>query len=258
MVTYAPRGRLRSITGVGVVSTFGDSADGFRDAPPRGPTGSSLSDVRGGAMPVHACRALAGFDPAHWIPPMKLRRMDATGPLAMACRQAMEQAQYAVGEGDDVPVSCWAPALQADSDHRLPVRVLLGWAVGRARAALQQHRRQRRDRPRRSRVQAARAERHHQPQGGVRPGGHCDRGRPARHPVPTRLSPGVSSRSTISSIAHDRFSVMNAAPAFDESAAPFSWRAAGFVLGEGAFGLWLERGENWRARGHPAWPRLSA
>lgn len=42
--------------------------------------------------------------------------------------------------------------------------------------------------------------------------------------------------------AHDRFDVMSDAHAFDESLSPFGRSRRGFVLGEGAFVLWLARG----------------
>jgi 3-oxoacyl-(acyl-carrier-protein) synthase len=42
---------------------------------------------------------------------------------------------------------------------------------------------------------------------------------------------------------------MSDARAVDESVAPFSANRRGFVMGEGGFGLWLERGEGWRGRG---------
>jgi len=41
--------------------------------------------------------------------------------------------------------------------------------------------------------------------------------------------------------AYDRFAVMSAEPAFSHRVAPFDVERAGFVLGEGGFGLWLER-----------------
>ncbi len=41
---------------------------------------------------------------------------------------------------------------------------------------------------------------------------------------------------------HDRFDVMSDAAAFDDSLAPFSRSRRGFVMGEGGFVLWLTRG----------------
>src|SRR6185295_18332946 len=41
--------------------------------------------------------------------------------------------------------------------------------------------------------------------------------------------------------AHDRFGVMSPDAAFSSRLAPFDESRAGFVLGEGAVGLWLER-----------------
>ena len=42
--------------------------------------------------------------------------------------------------------------------------------------------------------------------------------------------------------AHDRFGVMSDATAFDDSLAPFSGSRRGFVMGEGAYVLWLTSG----------------
>ena len=87
------------ITGIGVVSTFGDSPDAFRDAILEGRTGISPDTE----FEAQGCRSLlsariAGFQPSKWIPPMKLRRMDDTGPLALViAQQAAAQAKYAVG-----------------------------------------------------------------------------------------------------------------------------------------------------------------
>ena len=91
------------VTGVGVVSAFGDSAEAFRDALLEGRTGIAPAPE----FQAQGCRStlaarIAGFDPAKWIPPMKLRRMDDTGPLALViARQAAAQARYAIQSGGD-------------------------------------------------------------------------------------------------------------------------------------------------------------
>src|SRR5262249_55897956 len=51
--------------------------------------------------------------------------------------------------------------------------------------------------------------------------------------------------------AHDRFAVMSPERVFSRRLAPFDSERRGFVLGEGAFGLWVERdGEGDRRRTH--------
>ena len=92
-----------AITGFGVVSPFGDSPGRFRDALLDGATAIAADPrfVSFGCRSTLAAR-VSGFDPAEWIAPMKLRRMDTTGPYALvAMRQAMEDANYPVTtEGD--------------------------------------------------------------------------------------------------------------------------------------------------------------
>jgi 3-oxoacyl-[acyl-carrier-protein] synthase II len=91
------------VTGIGIVSPFGTSQDGFRDA---------LLTGRQGMAPVTAfdtsnCRAhcaalVADFDPSRWIHPMKQRRMDAAGQYAVAlARQALDDAGVPYGEVPD-------------------------------------------------------------------------------------------------------------------------------------------------------------
>ena len=91
------------ISGIGVVSPFGDSLDRFRDALLEGATGIATdpSFVAAGCRSTLAAR-VAKFDAARWISPMKLRRMDITGPYALvAVRQAMDMAGYAItADGD--------------------------------------------------------------------------------------------------------------------------------------------------------------
>jgi 3-oxoacyl-[acyl-carrier-protein] synthase II len=56
--------------------------------------------------------------------------------------------------------------------------------------------------------------------------------------------------------AHDQFRVMNPDRTFGSTAAPFARCRRGFVMGEGGFGLWLERGAVWRERGAHAYAEI--
>src|SRR6185436_545833 len=105
MVTYGPVVEPVYITGVGAVSPFGDSGEALRDG---------LLDGRTGIAPwppfeAAGCRSIlaarvTGFEAAKWVPPMKLRRMDDTGPFALAAvQQAMSAAGYTPPpDGDDL------------------------------------------------------------------------------------------------------------------------------------------------------------
>jgi len=63
------------------------------------------------------------------------------------------------------------------------------------------------------------------------------------------IAGGIDSIYDLFFRVHDRFRVLNPARQADESAAPFAASRAGFVLGEGGFGMWLERADMARARG---------
>ena len=91
------------ITGVGVVSAFGDSPGAFRDALLAGRTRHRAGrGVRGRRLPLDAGRADRRVRAGEWIPPMKLRRMDDTGPLALViAQQASAQASIRCRSGDD-------------------------------------------------------------------------------------------------------------------------------------------------------------
>ena len=63
------------------------------------------------------------------------------------------------------------------------------------------------------------------------------------------IAGGIDSIYDLFFRVHDRFGVLNPAREPDASVAPFDASHAGFVLGEGGFGLWLEHAEAARARG---------
>jgi 3-oxoacyl-[acyl-carrier-protein] synthase II len=84
MVTYAsvPTGVV--VSGIGCVSAFGTSAETFTRRLLAGHTG--VRPIT--AFPVDACRSHAAahiddFDPARFVSPLKLRRVDAVGRIAL-------------------------------------------------------------------------------------------------------------------------------------------------------------------------------
>ena len=77
--------RAVGVAGIGVVSSFGTSAETFRDALLRGDSG--IAPIRG--FPTDGCRTtvaaeVADFEPTAWVSPMKIRRLDRTGVYALA------------------------------------------------------------------------------------------------------------------------------------------------------------------------------
>jgi 3-oxoacyl-[acyl-carrier-protein] synthase II len=84
------------ITGIGSVSTFGVGHRVYADALLAGATGIDLVtgfDTDG--CRSHRVASLREFDPARFIPPMKLRRIDQVGRVALACAKlALEDADW--------------------------------------------------------------------------------------------------------------------------------------------------------------------
>ena len=87
-----------AVTGVGAVSPFGDSCEAFRHALLAGRSAIARHEsyAAAGCRSTLAAR-VREFEASRWISPMKLRRMDATGPLAIvAAQQALADASYAL------------------------------------------------------------------------------------------------------------------------------------------------------------------
>jgi 3-oxoacyl-[acyl-carrier-protein] synthase II len=236
------------------VSAFGDSSDRFRDSLLAGATGISPSTEfeAAGCESVLAAR-VTGFDPARWIPPMKLRRMDDTGPFALvATQQAMEQARYAVSpEGDDragVVLGTYSAGGQATHEYLAALfrggptgapALLFNSTVANAAAGLAGLE---------FKLRGPNATISQKEASGLAAlatavdllqAGRAD----------AVAAGGMDALYEIFFRTHDRFRVMNRARNFGPHAAPFSRCRQGFVMGEGAFVLWLERGSAWRERG---------
>jgi 3-oxoacyl-(acyl-carrier-protein) synthase len=242
------------ITGVGVVSAFGDSPEAFRDALLDGRTGIACAP----AFAAVGCRStlaarIAGFDPAKWIPPMKLRRMDDTGPLAVVvAQQAATQAKYPVSTGGDdragVVLGSYSAGGRATTEYLTALfsggptsapALLFNSTVGNAAAGLIGLE---------LKLRGPNTTLSHKEASGLAAiVTAVELLRDAR--MDLVIAGGIDSIYELFFRVHDRFDVMSDARQPDESLAPFSASRRGFVMGEGGFGLWLERGDAWRSRG---------
>ncbi len=235
-----------AITGLGVVSPLGDSPDRFRDALLGGDTGIAPD----AAFASQGCRStlsarVAGFEPAKWIPPMKLRRMDTTGPLALvAMRQAMESAGYALtADGDPrtgVVLGTYSAGGQATTEYLDALfkggpagapALLFNSTVGNAAAGL-----------------AGLEYKLRGPNATISQKECSGLAAIAAAVDLLRLDRadrvGAGGMDAIYDLfyrAHDRFAVMTDARRADESLAPFGRSRRGFAMGEGGYVLWLER-----------------
>ena len=176
---------------------------------------------------------------------MKLRRMDTTGPFALAAvQQAMEGAKYAVTtEGDaraGIVLGTYSAGGQATNEYLESLfrggpsgapALLFNSTVGNAAAGL-----------------AGLEYKLCGPNATISQKEASGLAAIATAVDLLRLDRadevGAGGMDAIYDIfyrAHDRFDVMSDAPAFDDSLAPFSRSRRGFVMGEGAFVLWLTR-----------------
>jgi 3-oxoacyl-(acyl-carrier-protein) synthase len=236
-----------SITGLGVVSPFGDSPARFLEALLDGATAVAVDPrfVSFGCRSTLAAR-VSGFDPALWIAPMKLRRMDTTGPYALvAVRQAMDDAEYSVKtEGDDragIVLGTYSAGGQATSEYLESLfrggpsgapALLFNSTVGNAAAGLVGLE---------YKLRGPNATISQKEASGLAAiVTAVDLLRLGR--ADTVGAGGMDAIYDIFYRAHDRFDVMSDASAFDDSLAPFSRSRRGFVMGEGGFVLWLTRG----------------
>jgi 3-oxoacyl-[acyl-carrier-protein] synthase II len=234
-----------AITGLGVVSPFGDAAATFRDALVAGRTAIAVDDRFAG----FGCRStlaarVSGFDPATWISPMKLRRMDATGPFALvALRQAMDGAGYVpTTDGDPrtgLVLGTYSAGGQATSEYLEALfrggpsgapALLFNSTVGNAAAGL-----------------AGLEYKLCGPNATISQKEASGLGAIVTAVDLLRLdraaAMGAGGMDAIFDTfyrAHDRFAVMSRRSAFDDTHAPFSATRDGFVMGEGGYVVWLQ------------------
>jgi 3-oxoacyl-(acyl-carrier-protein) synthase len=241
-----------SVSGIGIVSAFGTSHAGFRDALLEGR--SAIAPLSG--FDTTGCRStlaaqIAAFDAAAWVPAMKMRRMDRTGVCAVAAtKMALDDAGAAISpDGDDgmgVVLGTWS-AGGGSTQHFLDAlfrkgpsgapALLFDSTVANAAASL--------------------AGLEHRFRGPNVTISHKEASSLAaivnaveliREGRATALMTGGADAIFETFYkGHDRFAVMSPATTFSRRHAPFDAARDGFVMGEGAYCLWV--GDGAAARG---------
>ena len=96
------------ITGIGCVSCFGVGADVFTSAIRAGTSGiRPITAFETSTTRAKSAATVQGFDPAAFIAPLKLRRVDEAGRIALACAKlALDDAAWSSSaSGDDIGVA---------------------------------------------------------------------------------------------------------------------------------------------------------
>jgi 3-oxoacyl-[acyl-carrier-protein] synthase II len=235
------------VSGIGVVSAFGTSHAAFRDA---------LLEGRSAVAPVVGfstadCRSILAaeitdFEPTARVPPMKLRRLDRTGVYALAITKlAVNDAHSELGaEGHDdlgVVLGTWTAGGQSAQQFLEGLfrsgpsgapALLFDSTVGNSAASLVGLE---------FRLRGPNVTVSHKEASGlaavVTAIDHVREGR-AR----AVLAGGVDAVYETFYKGHDGFAVMSSHRLFSRASAPFDEERSGFVLGEGAFGFWIEKG----------------
>jgi 3-oxoacyl-[acyl-carrier-protein] synthase II len=246
------------ITGIGSISSFGVGHDRLVDALLAGATGIdpiTAFDTTG--CRSHRAAMVRGFDPAAFIPPMKLRRVDEVGRLAIACAKlTLEHSgvrpPYQIGvalgtytAGLDSTVAYMRGYLK-DGAAGVPA-LLFSNTVSNAPASLCAIEfalrgpnvtfNQREASSLAALMYASTA---------VRDGR-----------VAAMLSGGADRVDEVMFKVYDRFHALSPrAAGQEEGARPFDARRNGFVLGEGAFTVLLESERSASARGTPVFGEI--
>jgi 3-oxoacyl-[acyl-carrier-protein] synthase II len=234
------------VSGIGVVSVFGTAHAAFRDALLEGRSGIvALRGFDTTGLRSTLAGEIAGFDPSPWVPPMKMRRMDRTAVYTVAATKlALEDAGVSISpDGEDesgVMLGTWtagggstqqfldalfrsgpsgAPALLFDSTVANSAAAIAGLEL---------------------RLRGPNMTISHKEASGLAAvAGAVDLIREGR--AAALITGGADAIFETFYKAHDRFAVMSSEQVFSGRLAPFDAARGGFVLGEGAFGLWVER-----------------
>lgn len=240
-----PVQRSVGVSGLGVVSVFGTSADRFRDELLSGSTG--IAPIKG--FSLEGCRTtlageIAGFEPTAWMAPMKLRRLDRTGVYAVAATKLAfaDAGVQANPEGDDhtgVLFGTWTAGGQSTqqfldalfrSGPAAAPALLFDSTVGNSAAGLTGLE---------FKLRGPNITVSHKEASGLGAVvGAVDLLRERR--AQTVVAGGVDAVFETFFKAHDRFAVMSPESHFTHHVAPFDANRRGFVIGEGAAVFRLE------------------
>ena len=232
-----------------MVSAFGTSHAAFRDGLLEGRSGiAPLSGFETSDCRTTLAAQVTGFEPAKWVAPMKLRRLDRTGVYALALAQlAIEDAQRTpTPDGDDrsgVVLGTWTAGGQSTQQYldaffrsgpASAPALLFDSTVANSAASLAGME---------YKLRGPNVTVSHKEASGLgaivcaaellRADRACG-----------LLAGGVDAVFETFFKAYDGFGVMSGDAAFSSRQSPFDCERAGFVLGEGAFGLWLEQSDD--------------
>lgn len=236
------------VSGIGIVSPFGSTHHAFTSALREGR--SAIAPVEG--FDASACRTtlaaqMKAFEPTQWVSPMKLRRLDRTGVYAVAAtRLAFEDAgRHPTPDGDDrsgVVLGTWSAGGQSTQSYLDGLfgsgptgapALLFESTVGNAAASLAGME---------FKLRGPNATVSHKEASGLGAIVNAvDLLRIGR--AEGLVAGGVDAVYETFFKGHDGFRVMSAEPSFSRRLAPFDTERAGFVLGEGGYGLWLRMGD---------------
>jgi len=242
------------VSGIGVVSAFGTTHETFRDALLAG--ASSIAPLTG--FDTAGCRTtlaaeIKGFDPTPWVSPMKMRRMDRTAVYTAAMMKlALQDAGVSIAAGGDdragVMLGTWSAG--GGSTQQFLDGLFRGGPSGAPALLFDSTV---------SNSAAGIAGLEHRLRGPNMTVSHKEASGLAAIVTAVDLIREARASSLIAGGAdaifetfykgHDRFAVMSPHHGFSAHLAPFDAARDGFVLGEGAFGLWLERADSADPRG---------
>ena len=241
--------RSLQVSGIGVISAFGTSHAAFRDGLLEGRSGiAPLSGFDTSECRTTLAAQVTGFEPAKWVAPMKLRRLDRTGVYALALAQLVlaDAQRTPTPDGDDrsgVVLGTWTAGGQSTQQYldaffrsgpaNAPALLFDSTVANSAASLAGMEYKLRGPNVTVSHKEASGL-------GAIVCAAELLRGDRACG----LLTGGVDAVFEPFFKAHDRFAVMSGDAAFSRRQSPFDCERAGFVLGEGGFGLWLQQSDD--------------